>query len=243
MDGSEARPTAPAGFVRRVTREKVMSDRVVETAETPSLDTQVADVAKPWNDSAYYAEAEAFIHAFWNTSTPFRKMFDQLDLTSVVELACGHGRHGAQMVARAGRLVMLDIIEENLDRCRERLKPAGNVEFLKGNGKDFQPIPSGSATGIYCYDAMVHFSPDIVEAYLTDTARILKPGGKALFHHSNYGAAPERHWLDNPHCRNHMTVRLFLELVEKAGLKLVETRVFDWGSFPDLDAVTLLRKP
>ena len=35
---------------------------------------------------------------------------------------------------------------------------------------------------------MVHFSADLVQAYLRDTARVLKPGGMALYHHSNYPA-------------------------------------------------------
>jgi len=35
---------------------------------------------------------------------------------------------------------------------------------------------------------MVHFSADLVQAYLRDTARVLKPRGMALYHDSNLPA-------------------------------------------------------
>jgi hypothetical protein len=39
---------------------------------------------------------------------------------------------------------------------------------------------------------MVHFDSDVIQVYLQDTARVLRWGGRALFHHSNYSAGPAR---------------------------------------------------
>jgi hypothetical protein len=48
-------------------------------------------VGAAWRQSPYYDDAERWTILFWNDETPFRKFFDQLDLTTVLELACGHG--------------------------------------------------------------------------------------------------------------------------------------------------------
>lgn len=216
---------------------------MASNSKAGTLDESVAIVAAPWAGSSYYAEAEQWTWLFWSERTPFRRMFDQLDLSYVVELACGHGRHAEQIAALCGQLVLFDIFEDNLAICSERLKVHANVSVVKGNGYDFCPLPSESVTAIFCYDAMVHFSPDIVSSYLADSARVLRPGGKALFHHSNYGSPTTTvHYGQNPHARNHMTQQLFLECATAAGLSIVESEVMDWSDISQLDCLTLVRK-
>src|SRR4026207_695422 len=92
-------------------------------------------------------------------------------------LACGHGRHSKIVAERSGQLTLMDVHEENIEHCRTRLARFQNTVFFKNSGHDFQPITDDALTAIFCYDAMVHFSPDLVQAYLRDTARVLKPGG------------------------------------------------------------------
>lgn len=206
------------------------------------LKASVQTVGEHWADSPYYAEAERWTQMFWDEKRIFAQLFGELDLTSVVDLACGHGRHAEVVAPRAGSLALLDIHETNLDVCRERLAAAANVTFHLNNGYDFQPLSSGSISGIYCYDAMVHFSPDIVASYLKDSARVLRSGGRGVFHHSNYPAPIGRHYGQNPHARNHMTQAMFRDLSEKAGLTVVRSQVIDWGSAKDLDCVTLVER-
>lgn len=174
----------------------------------------------------------------------FRRLFDRLDLRSVVELACGYGRHAEQCVDNCGSLTLVDIFENNFSRCRERLVQKSNVSFVLGSGYDFSGIPSGSVTAIYCYDAMVHFSPDLVHAYIKDARRILVPGGCALLHHSNYSANPDSpHYGLNPHARNHMSYSIFCDIVSEAGLQIIESQSIPWGYENDLDRVSLVCNP
>jgi ubiquinone/menaquinone biosynthesis C-methylase UbiE len=212
--------------------------------EAPRIPLQqdIATVAEAWAKSPYYEDAEKWTFLFWDSGTEFRRLFDRLDLTAVVELACGHGRHSERIVGSAGRIVMIDIFESNLDYCRRRVGNHPNVSFLKGDGGSFRPLEDNSTTAIFCYDAMVHFSPEMVRSYLQDATRILKPGGMCLFHHSNYPAPLNQHYGQNPHARNHMTVPLFESYAKAAGLSVVETTVIPWGAEPDLDAVSLLTK-
>jgi SAM-dependent methyltransferase len=207
------------------------------------LEKDVSVVGEAWAESPYYDDAERWTFLFWNPETDFRQLFDRLDLTTVVELACGHGRHTENVVDRAGNIVVIDIFESNIQFCKQRLGHNRNISFIKGSGSTFDFVESDSTTAIFCYDAMVHFSPEMVKSYLADTARILKPGGMALFHHSNYAAPLGQHYGLNPHSRNHMTILLFEAYANAAGLDVVENKAIPWGGIESLDAISLVSKP
>jgi ubiquinone/menaquinone biosynthesis C-methylase UbiE len=208
------------------------------------LKESVETVAQPWEHSSYYADAEKWTHIFWGGSSVFNELFSRLDLRSAVELACGHGRHAERCASDCGSLTLIDVFEANLQECRKRLSAHSHIRYLTGNGYDFTGVESGQVTAIYCYDAMVHFSPDLVESYLKDAARILAPGGMALLHHSNHAALPGIvHYGQNPHARNHMTCDLFRDLAQQAGLTIVESHSIAWGGVTDLDRISLLVRP
>ena len=208
------------------------------------LTKSVETVAAPWKQSPYYEDAEKWTHIFWGSNSVFHALFCRLDLRSAVELACGHGRHAERCASNCGSLTLIDVFGANLQECRKRLLAHSHISYLQGNGYDFDGLDSGQWTAIYCYDAMVHFSPDLVESYLKDAARILAPGGMALLHHSNHAALPNVvHYGQNPHARNHMTYELFRELAQRAGLTIVESQTIAWGGVAELDRVSLLARP
>jgi ubiquinone/menaquinone biosynthesis C-methylase UbiE len=206
-----------------------------------AIEDSVRQVATAWKDSVYYKGAEEWTPIFWNEGTVFRSMFDELDLTNVIELAAGHGRHTEQIAERCGHATLMDIHQENIDACRARLGHHPRIDFILNNGYNFQPLGDDTVSAIFCYDAMVHFNPDVVESYLLDTHRVLHKGGKALYHHSNY-TAPGSVYSNNPHGRNHMPEELFVSLCEKAGLDILESKSIHWGTFEKMDRVSLVQK-
>lgn len=206
------------------------------------LAASVDVVSAPWKNSPYYANAEKWTFVFWDDSHGYREYFNKLDLTRAVELACGHGRHSELVAPLARQLTVVDVLPENIQVCRERLARFPNVQFIQNNGYDFVAIENSGVTAVYCYDAMVHFSPDLVEAYLHDTARILEPGGRALFHHSNFGRVGASHYGGNPHARNLMTMDWFHELAAGSNLEVVASKPMKWGGIVDLDGLTVLQK-
>jgi len=212
-------------------------------ADYGNISNSVSIVAEPWLDSAYYGIAEKYTADFWNVGSPFRRLFDHLEMDVVIDLACGYGRHAEVVAPKCSKLILIDVIERNLKVSKVRLNRFSNITYICNNGFDYEPVRENQISSVYCYDAMVHFSYDIVRSYILDTFRILKPGGRAFFHHSNYDASDDRHYGQNPHARNKMTQKMFKSFARAAGLRIVESTLIDWGGSPNLDCLTLLEKP
>jgi len=215
-------------------------------SKTPTTETRAASEALVWENSQYYENAEKWTWLFWSENKPFLPLFRQLDIEQLLELACGHGRHSEHVLSNYGdrvkSLIMMDILQSNVDWCLKRIPDQGKVGVIRNQGTDFRPVEDASLTGIFCYDAMVHFHGDVVQAYLKDAQRVLRPGGKALIHHSNYSKNPDVPFGQNPHARAFMSAALFKLCAGKAGLEVLSQNVISWGKVPDLDCLTLLRK-
>lgn len=193
--------------------------------------------------SNYYedAESDSWMNIFWAESSQFKKMFAKLDVSSVVELACGHGRHVQQYINDSSSITFVDINEENIAFCKNRFKEDTRFHYLVTSGNNFSGIKAASQTAVFSYDVMVHFEMLAVSDYLSETFRILCPGGKALFHHSNYTGNPDNSYKDSPGWRNFMSADIFRYLAKRCGFTVLAQHVIDW-SVPRLDCLTLLEK-
>ena len=201
-------------------------------------------IARRWISKPYYENAERSVAFFWADKSHFKPLFEKLDLTHVVEIACGHGRHVPHYLENAGHISLVDVNVENIDFCKERFSDE-KIGFFHNDGRSFPGIEDGSATAVFSYDSMVHFELLDINAYLIETKRVLRPGGRALFHHSNYIQSPENPQWSNPHGRNFMSAEIFRHLASRAGLSVLTQIVIDWGkgakkSF-QLDCISLLQ--
>jgi ubiquinone/menaquinone biosynthesis C-methylase UbiE len=194
----------------------------------------------------YYSDAESWTGPFWSEAGPFRPMFEQLDLTNTIELACGHGRHTAQILGRFGTMSLVDINRSNIDVCRQRFAGRTDISYFVTTGNELRGIASGEYTSLFCYDAMVHFESFDVIAYLRETMRVLKPGAMALLHYSNFDQDPESSFNTNIHWRNYFSEKMMRHFSTRMSFEVVESKIIDWptdGGEKGLDAITLLRKP
>lgn len=186
------------------------------------------------------AEGKSALNVFWAENSLFRKMFDRLDLTSVVELACGHGRHVAMYQDRAEKITLVDILEKNISICRQRYGESDKISFYINNGHDLQEIEDASKTALFTYDSMVHFELMDIYSYLLETRRILKRGGMALFHHSNNTENYKINFATGRYGRNYMSAEIFAYLAHRAGLEVLEQQLVNWRECKDLDCITLV---
>jgi SAM-dependent methyltransferase len=215
-----------------------------------TVSSRTLEIARDWKSTDYYnkAESDAWTDPFWKPGTQFRRLFEKLDTTSTVELACGHGRHSVRLLSTKGdqtalqSLVLLDVVEDNVLHCRRRFSDVSGVSVHTNSGYDFHPVEDGSVSAIFCFDAMVHFEYDAVFSYLQDASRILRHGGRALFHHSNLDKYPGSEYRNNPHWRNFMSKNLFAHAATRSGLRVLEQVTIDWDESQNLDCLTLVEK-
>ena len=169
------------------------------------------------------------------------------DFTTVVDLAAGHGRNTAKLLPLAQRLYVVDLHEENIAVCRQRFGDDPWRHYLVNNGVDLAGVPDDAVSLVYSFDAMVHFDSDVVRGYLRETRRVLRPGGRGFFHHSNYignsGGFVDGGGNAGPGHRNFMHQALFAHYAAKEGLRVLRQHVIDWNHHPALDCLTLLERP
>ena len=195
---------------------------------------------EPWKPrNKYFRAAEDHIEAIWSTLIlPF---IADCDFTAVIDLAAGHGRNSTLLAPRTRRLLVMDIQPGNVKVCRRRFAGHSHVECAVNNGYDLRPAGDGEFSLVYSFDSMVHFEKEVVRSYLRDTMRVLRPGGRGFFHHSNYTRGTD--WRTSPHARNSMSRELFASYAEEAGLRVLRQMVVDWGHVAELDCLSLVEKP
>ncbi len=174
--------------IREEVEKKLSDDNISTVLITDLLETEKDEVAKNRKFIAdyhvstmdnYFDSAEKHLEIFWDKDTYFRKYFDKLDLTNVVELACGRGRHVPQYIDKAGHITLVDILEKNIEFCKERFKGFNKISYCVNNGYDLQAIANDSQTSLFSYDAVVHFEMMDIFNYLKECRRILRGGAGA----------------------------------------------------------------
>lgn len=187
------------------------------------------------------AEDESNLKIFWGETTPFFEMFQKLDLSHVIELACGRGRHVQKYIGQAGDITLVDILQKNIDFCKQRFFGHKNIFYYCNNGYDLKGLESGRYSALFSYDAMVHFEMLDIYSYLKDIYRVLEKGGFALIHHSNNDSDYKAAFDNTQSGRSFMNQKIFAYLAYRAGFEVVEQRIIDW-EIKDLDCISLLKK-
>lgn len=226
-----------------VSKRVLHEDRETKMNKEKSVKQLAEMVGRDWKTTPYYEDAEKYVSRFWHPAGHFRRLFDMMPRGTVLDLACGHGRLTKKLLHVADQVIGMDINTENIEYCQKRFADHPRLKLIEGNGYDFQAVDDDSLDTIICFDSMVHFDSDVVRSYLIDTSRVLKPGGMALFHHSNYTGAPTTlSYRSNPHARNFMSRDLFAHYAFKADLEIVEQIAINWGEYANLDCLSLLRR-
>lgn len=164
-----------------------------------------------------------------------------IDYATTVDFAAGYGRNTRKLLPLAEHVTAVDVNPDCVEALRSAF-PDGNVTVLQNDGAGLAEMNSDSYSFVYSFDAMVHFDVALIASYLPEFARVLRTGGHAFIHHSNYTGNPGGDFRSNPHWRNYMTNELFRHLAIRAGFTVLDQRPISWGGVKNIDSFTVLRK-
>jgi len=96
-----------------------------------------------------------------------------------VEVGCGPGRMTAALAERFDRVLALDVSPAMLEQARANVRNT-NVEFRAVSGERLDGVDGASVDVVVCYLVLQHLaSRALVVTYLSEFARVLRPGGEA----------------------------------------------------------------
>ena len=112
----------------------------------------------------------------------------------MLELGCGAGRMTASFAKRRATVFAFDISTEMLEKARRIHEGTKNIEWQLSNGEDLKPVTSGALDFVFSYLVLQHLpSETLVEHYVAEMFRVLRPGGTALFQYHG-GSAKTMNW-------------------------------------------------
>jgi ubiquinone/menaquinone biosynthesis C-methylase UbiE len=173
--------------------------------------------------------------------TIFPRIHRYVPTGRILEIAPGFGRWTAYLKELCKELLVVDLNELCIQRCKERFSFSKNIAYYVNDGKTLDMIPDKSIDFVFSFDSLVHAEDDVIEAYLTQLANKLKPDGVGCLHHSNmesYKLFFQRRSLGiskilgfEPHWRSRsMTAKKFEQLAEKAGMQTISQEKINWGN-------------
>jgi ubiquinone/menaquinone biosynthesis C-methylase UbiE len=190
------------------------------------------------------------------------------DQTTAVEIAPGHGRWTETLVERCGQLSLVDLSPSCIDYCRDRFAAHEQITYVVNDGSSLPGLPDAGVDFVWSFDSFVHMDAGVIDAYLAEIHRVLRPGGLAILHHAGrrhatlglgflrdwgkigrrlYKLISLRIWNDDDGWRSEVSKQVVQDLADKNQLA-VESQVQSWGANGEFgvlrygDYVTTLRK-
>lgn len=103
----------------------------------------------------------------------------------MLEIGPGDGRWTEHMVGRTRSLSLLDPDQHCTDACRARFGSRPDIAYLRTGGRSI-PADDASQDVIWSFGCFVHTEVHVVRGYLAEMARVLRPGGRFVIHHSGW---------------------------------------------------------
>lgn len=100
----------------------------------------------------------------------------------VLDFGCGAGRLTQALAEHAREVVGVDVSEPMLARARELDRSGGKCTFVHTDTPDLAVLPAGHVDLVYSERVLQHLPAAVVDRYLAEFLRVLRPGGLALLH-------------------------------------------------------------
>lgn len=132
-------------------------------------------------DAEKFFETGRFVVAETLDQSPVAPPSNEL----AVEIGSGLGRICGALAERFARVVEIDISPEMVQRARAMV-PGERVSFEVGDGSTLSAIGTGQADLVLTFSVFQHIPKvSVIEHYIEDVGRVLKPGGLFVFQWNN----------------------------------------------------------
>ena len=98
-----------------------------------------------------------------------------------LDFGCGVGRLSAALARHAEEVIGVDIAPSMLAEARRLDRSGGRCRFVLNTGPDLAFLPDRSVGLVYSSLVLQHLPPGYARRYLAEFARVLAPGGAAIF--------------------------------------------------------------
>lgn len=101
--------------------------------------------------------------------------------TRALDFGCGVGRLSQALAHHVDEVIGVDIAPSMLEKARELDRSGGRVRFVLNEAADLSIVESGTVDIVYSSLVLQHMEPKFAHSYLREFARVLAPGGVAVF--------------------------------------------------------------
>jgi SAM-dependent methyltransferase len=161
----------------------------------------------------------------------------------ILEIAPGYGRWTPFLRNHCTSYIGVDLAVKCVDHCRREFKSDPRLRFEVGDGRSLAMVADGSIEFAFSFDSLVHAEADVVESYVSELARILKPSGVAFIHHSNFASLAKRSIWDKLKRRwagvpinfaawraSSMSASAMRSFAERVHMSCAQQELVPWGS-------------
>lgn len=155
---------------------------------------------------------------------------------TILEIAPGFGRWTQFLKNFCENMIAVDLAENCIEHCKKRFAGSTAIDFFVNDGKTLNMVEDNSIDFIFSFDSLVHVEMNILDSYIEEFARILKPNGVAFIHHSNMGSYQKEMEEEvlNPHARStSVTYQKVIDSCEKNNLRCITQEKVNWGNSPE----------
>jgi ubiquinone/menaquinone biosynthesis C-methylase UbiE len=156
----------------------------------------VEDNQRVWNSDYHWAASGEEWSSAWGDSsaqwfgTILPRIHSHLPAATIVEIAPGRGRWSQYLIPDCKEYMGYDLSASCVSACKTRFAAQSHASFFQTAGKELHSTADESVDFVFSFDSLVHAEMDVMQAYMAEIFRVLRPGGTAFVHHSNAASYP-----------------------------------------------------
>ena len=203
---------------------------------------------KDWgHDGSDWSSAWGSNEAMWRHSV-YSRIGRFLPAGSLLEIAPGRGRMTTFLLPLCESYVGIDLAAECVKACKARFPEASHANFATTSGTELHAAADSSIDFAFSWDSLVHADVNVLNAYVSELFRCLKPGGFVFLHHSNmhefYDEAVGKVTVENPHWRDEgVSAATVREACQASGMHMRVQELLQWGVPYHSDCFSPMRRP